>query len=1183
MCRSALIVAVLLGLGVPCTLYADSLRGVVHDADGKPISNARVDIASAAPREGRQIFCPSCYHDCEKRTRTNDKGEFLLEGLDPKLKFRIFATFPGKQTGTTDLLDPLQDSPTIVLADFPADVSPDRMIIGRVISKEGTPIAGALLEPYGAKTGEGHSIGQIQAQTALTNDQGHFQTLLSADYKGIDFTVRADGYAGTKTGLLSPGVEPHEIVLPMGATVTGQIVVGALPQQGVMINVVQTNRSLSGHFIQSISTVTDEDGRFEFHHLPASQQYAIFSRIYGTVPVSTSAEVPPILVTKLFQCRGDSEQRDLGPLELQPGLRLSGMISMSDGSHLPEGLKLRLDRDPVWDSIKVPVDREGRYAISGLPPETYEVIVNTDDLRIDASSQRFQLLKSNSIGIRLKQSLDAVDIKLERPKEVPGKIHESVQTGMAETDNVRQPVEASESHGPERALKKTLRPAAELTNEPVPENGPKLRVRGTVVASDGKPVESATIILQASSSTGRSAFLARTRTDANGRFTMAEVPIPLRLSQAITSLIIGDGGAQIVAFADGYGMAWAEVMSLEGETLKLTLGPEAKVYGNVRDETGDPVAKTQIKIVRIQNEKSGPIDEDLLGQNSLSSINSEVDFSASTDDKGEFVLHHVPATALLLLNVEHPQHELTSLLIETITSPGETDPNKRTYKTSRKTELVFVRSPLNIVIKREPTVLVRIMDESGIPIHSGAMQTYRKIDGSSNESNWSKITATSNAVTVRIPRPGRYTFMYNPDATTPHLGLEVNREITPAISGSTIELRTPQHQWITGRVVNAVTSQPIPGVRVLCWDPEQHGVARTFSHGISGTDGHFRIPATSGKKRISITGDYYGFLEVNGVNLDQHLNEIDVEVPVDRDVIGVTLHLMPGRIIKGRVTDSKHLPIQRAIVRAVSSGMPAFRDTATRSDADGRFELAGIPPDASVILYATSGTTTAWMKIPPSKANVEGDNSEVQLPLIPGSQFTGRMLKDGLPVKGIKLKLWRNLPGEPNRLRVFSTVTTNQEGRYTVGGLEPGDRFKFEIFAEDGSMAPDWRYQSPYVNNVAADHQGLRQLPDAHLITARQSLSGRIVDLDGNPLANVIITASTSKWGTIPRRDNAPFPWTKSDSLGNFLLEQLPDVPIDLLIGRALYEARLSPEMNQQGMRIVLDPSLREPLENLDP
>ena len=43
---------------------ASELRGRVIDAKFRPVAGARVDIATAAPKKGQGMFCPSCYLDC---------------------------------------------------------------------------------------------------------------------------------------------------------------------------------------------------------------------------------------------------------------------------------------------------------------------------------------------------------------------------------------------------------------------------------------------------------------------------------------------------------------------------------------------------------------------------------------------------------------------------------------------------------------------------------------------------------------------------------------------------------------------------------------------------------------------------------------------------------------------------------------------------------------------------------------------------------------------------------------------------------------------------------------------------------------------------------------------------------------------------------------------------------------
>jgi hypothetical protein len=70
---SYLLGVILLVGGEPKTA---TLRGSVMDAAGKPISGARIDIATAAPRFGEGLFCPSCYRDCAKGARSDNEGRF---------------------------------------------------------------------------------------------------------------------------------------------------------------------------------------------------------------------------------------------------------------------------------------------------------------------------------------------------------------------------------------------------------------------------------------------------------------------------------------------------------------------------------------------------------------------------------------------------------------------------------------------------------------------------------------------------------------------------------------------------------------------------------------------------------------------------------------------------------------------------------------------------------------------------------------------------------------------------------------------------------------------------------------------------------------------------------------------------------------------------------------------------
>ncbi|MDZ4687244.1 MAG: carboxypeptidase-like regulatory domain-containing protein [Planctomycetaceae bacterium] len=399
-----------LSLLLPCSLLADTLGGVVRDERGQPVVGARVDIATAAPKIGRGMFCPSCYLDCKKSTRTDEKGQFEIGGLDPHLKFRVLSAAPGKQTGITELLDPARESAQLVLPDVPTDLPPKRMIRGIVVDSGNRPIPGALLEPFGHKTPQVSSFGRVEAQSTVSDDQGRFQMLLTADYEEVFVQVTADELAGA-TLTLKPDRE-ERIVVPAGTTVRGELVFQGRPQAGMPIAVVQTNRRSGTHFIKAVLATTDRRGRFEFHALPASQQYALFSPVGSGNGQASLIPHDLVLSTKTFQALGNSEVRDLGPLELMPGLTLSGRVEML-GNHSPtEGLKLSLGRGLAWDLIELTIDRDGRFSMGNLPPETYEVRVSAEGFRIDLSQMNYQGTRSNTFGVRLTESLQDVAVPL---------------------------------------------------------------------------------------------------------------------------------------------------------------------------------------------------------------------------------------------------------------------------------------------------------------------------------------------------------------------------------------------------------------------------------------------------------------------------------------------------------------------------------------------------------------------------------------------------------------------------------------------------------------------------------------------------------------------------------------------------------------------------------------------------
>ena len=393
------ILACLLIVCAASLVSADTLLGAVKDADGTPIVGARVDVSTAAPKSGPGLFCPSCYLDCAKSTKTDEQGRFEFTGLDPTLKFRLLATAPDMQTAVTDLLDPAQDTASITLLSFPSDTPEDRVLRGEVVSTEGVPISGALVYPCGAKTSKRRWGGRVDgAKAVVTDDDGRFRMLLTEDFVAVDVEVTAHGYPGATAEQLRLGEDSHTITVPFGTSVTGRLTFRGRPRADRPIAVVQVNRGRHDRiFIKAVLGTTNDAGRFEFNALPADEPYAIFT------PVG-SGVTGPVLATTLFNAMADGATHDIGELQLRPGLTIAGHLQMTDDTEIPDGVRLTLGRMPAWDLIEVPVDTAGSFRIENLPPETYELSLRGANILLDERQLPYQILGRTTFGLRLTRS-----------------------------------------------------------------------------------------------------------------------------------------------------------------------------------------------------------------------------------------------------------------------------------------------------------------------------------------------------------------------------------------------------------------------------------------------------------------------------------------------------------------------------------------------------------------------------------------------------------------------------------------------------------------------------------------------------------------------------------------------------------------------------------------------------------
>ncbi len=570
-------------------LVSPALIGTVTDHQGKPLAGARVDIATAAPRIGRGLFCPSCYRDCNKVVRTDSAGQFLLEDLDPALKFRLLVSMPGKKAQLTKLSDPLDGELKVSLTDAPTDLPAEHTVRGRVVNAEGLPVEGALVEPVGATKPDQRWGGVVKdVDPTVTDAAGRFVMPLPESFLSVDLEVRADGYAGAFVESVSPNVPEHELKVPRGTTVSGRLLHDGTPLVGSRVSVVQVDRGSGRLFIKAVGATSDAEGRFVFNYLPANEQYALFS-VVGEGPQEF------VVATTQFTVLGNDQERDLGDVPATRALRLSGQVVLPEGAKLRPNSKITLSRDPAWDLIAVPIAEDGRFEIGGLPPEAYEVRVAADGLRLDDRDLPFQVLSDTSLGLRLRESMNDLTIPL--------------------------------------AVAETKKPAGRVEPEAKYVKNPGGWLSGRVLG-DGKPLASLTLSLSNSSDdSGKYRSLGTTVTDELGRYRigglntgdryMLRVGVPAGFS--MRPWLYGAPFIRTVPDAD---------MEAQLPDVEMTSGGQS-LKGIVVDPAGKPVVDVTVA-ARLED---GQL---LSGQDGRRS-------RTNTDQEGRFELLEMPEEPLHLM------------------------------------------------------------------------------------------------------------------------------------------------------------------------------------------------------------------------------------------------------------------------------------------------------------------------------------------------------------------------------------------------------------------------------------------------------------------------------------------------------------------------------------------------------
>jgi RNA polymerase sigma factor (sigma-70 family) len=488
---------------------------------------------------------------------------------------------------------------------------------------------------------------------------------------------------------------------------------------------------------------------------------------------------------------------------------------------------------------------------------------------------------------------------------------------------------AKEEPPPGRA--EAPRPREEpLPVKPDPDGSKKMTVKGRVLDAVGKPLPDAEVVICTREglvmSTGewwaayRNDVLGRVKTDENGLY---------RLSVPKSDPHINIRSLRVVVTAPGHGLDWKALKPDAAEAdADLRLKPVQRVSGHLTGLQGENAAGVTIHVARVKRKPAmGEPDGD-----TILSPPDDLPITATTDDKGNFVLDRFGPDMALGLEILDPRYERKT----------DWEVNTADRKSCENVRLVL--APGRYVEGRV------VYQDTGKPVpHAALMLTNPIIEAKADAEGRFKVPLynprddeafgfISRDVSVcAFPPPGE-----------PYLGAAQGVDFPKGVVRREVNLALTRGALIRGKVTEAVSGKPVEGARIAYNAGYDHSVA-------SGPDGSYQIGAAPGAGRLIVShpsGEYIAEVlgSAGGVgdkaagDPAYHHAILDVEVKPGEKVKEVNVSLRRGVTVRGRLVGPDDKPVDSAVL-FVSRHRPRFENTMhPLLVRGGRFEVRGLDP-----------------------------------------------------------------------------------------------------------------------------------------------------------------------------------------------------------------------------------------------
>lgn len=401
---------------------------------------------------------------------------------------------------------------------------------------------------------------------------------------------------------------------------------------------------------------------------------------------------------------------------------------------------------------------------------------------------------------------------------------------------------------------------------------------------------------------------------------------------------------------------------------------------------------------------------------------------------------------------------------------------------------VWGRRKLDFALVPESTIVGRVIrEDTGAPVAQALVTLTGAQWGVERTANRAAFTGTDGRFRISGVAGGAHFLDAQADGFATARETWVN--VAAGQTTEPIDLVLETRSVVRGKVIDS--GKPVAGVVVSARSPD-----RASADAVSQADGTFvleRVPR--GQVRFLARPH-----EV------EHPKTYTVDRP-DQD--GVVLEVDTLGTLIGTVT-RKGQPVEGALVEL--NGINAHEIGPVRSGVDGRFEAHGLRP-GTWIVFAGSDREGAFGRAPKEVQLDAGETEEVTVEMPYSAAISGTVVdQDGAPVPAVTVVF------QHTGLDDVGLATTSADGRYRAAMMVGSGTYRPSVRlgsrSTQGTMRP-----------VAGDPFPLITLPDGTSEISGVTLavrldhltiSGRVVDEDGGPVADARVAAEPVQGGVEP-------------------------------------------------------------------